>query len=193
MFVPRKWDVSEPLGRWSARAGSVPAEWIEAAKEGHVDYAHDYGFIVLSANSSGQHVGDVTGTATILANTVSSRLWSIGYPAGGWFGQWGTTKGQGAYPHYCYSPYGTASGPYADPRGAAGYEIGIGCTLTGGSSGGPWFAYANGSWNNVVSVNSHCSPFPRCTDAGDKAMSRQMWGPWFTDRVLSDFEAVRRQ
>ena len=84
--------------------------------------------------------------------TVSSWVWSIGYPAGGWFSQWGTNKGYGEYPHFCYSPYGAYYGPVSDPAGASGYEIGMGCTMTGGASGGPWFAYANGHWGNVVSL-----------------------------------------
>ena len=65
--------------------------------------------------------------------------------------------------------------------------------MTSGSSGGPWFAYANGHWANVVSVNSHCYPFPRCNRSDDQAMSQNMWGPWFTDRVITDFEDARRR
>ena len=130
-------------------------------------------------------MGDVVGTTPIVANYVSSYIWAVGYPAMGWFAQW--SNGEGTYPFWCYSPYADSS---LVPDG--GYTIGMGCYMTGGASGGPWFGYANGSWNNLISVNSHCWPNGCPTGEGDSGgYSRNMWAPWLTNRVYSDLSEAQ--
>jgi len=71
-----------------------------------------------------------------------------------------------------------------------GYDIGYGCYMTGGASGGPMFVNYQGSWINVVSVNSHCWPVG-CNGEGANVWSRNLWGPYFDDDTASLFQMAQ--
>ena len=124
----------------------------------------------------GQNAGDVSGWAGIVPNQIND-FWSFGYPASG-ISVWG-----GDYPYYCYSPwYDGQYSAWTNADTKTYYDIGMGCTMTGGASGGPWFTYYNGSWNYVASVNSHCwNPDYPCK----QYWSADMWGPYFTNDTLN--------
>jgi hypothetical protein len=181
-FRPGFWG-STDYGVWEARSVTVWPAWRESVDAGNPFFAIDYGFVTLEPNADGQNIGDVVGWKGIIAN-YTHDMWSFGYPATGlFFGLWG----QGEYPYYCHSPY--EDGHYTVQNDSAGnpwYEIGMGCYMTGGSSGGPWFTYYEGGWDYVASVNSHCAP------AGCKEKwAENMWGPYFTQATIDLFEEAK--
>jgi Trypsin-like peptidase domain len=165
-------------GQWIGWSSTIHTVW---ANSGSRFYPVDYAFIRLRTGDDGTEAGDVHGWAGIVSEYVSD-MWSLGYPGTGiFFSQWG-----GDYPYYCYSRYGGYStwnwggNPY--------YDIGMGCTMTGGSSGGPWFTSYNGSWAYVASVNSHCwNTVMFCKDW----WSETMWGPYFTQETINLLNAAK--
>ena len=80
-----------------------------------------------------------------------------------------------------------------DPQVSYGgwWEVGFGCFMTGGSSGGPVFEYANGKWW-VNGVNSHLemtgaptytAGCPRLTGTCFQ-WAQGMWSPYFNVTAL---------
>jgi hypothetical protein len=177
-FRPNAWG-SSSAGLWTAHSVTVTQGWIDS---GATFYPVDYAFIRLDTGSDGTEAGDVVGWAGIVTQHVND-FWSLGYPATGiFFSQW-----NGQYPYYCYGPYGGYS-TWNDAGNNPYYDIGMGCTMTGGASGGPWFTYYNGSWNYVASVNSHCwNPDFFCKDY----WSSNLWGPYFTPAVIDLLNAAK--
>jgi hypothetical protein len=139
--------------------------------------AMDYAMIVLRPDASGRNASDVVGGHFgLVAHYQGLWYWSIGYPGTGYFATWG-----GIYAHYCLSKLGGSS-PHVW-SGATYYEIGIGCFMTGGASGGPWIVDAgnNNRWEYIASVNSHCwTPEGGCK----QYLAKNMWGPYFSRSVL---------
>jgi len=174
MFVPDKYGNSTPYGKWAISTQSTWPRWQQSAW-----WPHDYAFLKIAPDASGRNIGDVTGWAGMVINATSiGDIWSIGYPRTGFFRTW-----DGEYGYYCYSPYSDYS-TIVDSDGVTGYDIGYGCYMTGGASGGPMFTLYNGSWINVVSVNSHCWPVG-CNEEGQNVWSRNLWGPYFDDNTLA--------
>jgi V8-like Glu-specific endopeptidase len=134
-------------GCWTARALAISQGFYP---EGFGDdtVASDWAFAVVGpGGKSGTAQLDALGSYALKTsgNTVGSSVWAFGYPAAG--------KYHGKDLVYCT---GSTS---ADPYGAATW--GVGCDMTGGSSGGPWLIgtltasqIASGS-GSVGSVNSY--------------------------------------
>jgi V8-like Glu-specific endopeptidase len=180
MFVPDKYGSSTPYGSWAIATLSTWPRWKQSGW-----FPQDYAFLKIAPDAAGRQVGDVTGWAGMVMNaTTIGDIWSIGYPRTGFFRTW-----DGEYGFYCYSPYSSPSA-VADSDGVTGYDIGYGCYMTGGASGGPMFVYSQGSWFNVVSVNSHCWPVG-CTAEGSNVWSRNLWGPYFDDDTASLFQIAQ--
>jgi V8-like Glu-specific endopeptidase len=179
MFVPDKYGSSTPYGSWAITTKATWPRWRQSAW-----WPHDYAFLKIAPDASGRYIGDVTGWASMVINATSiGDIWGIGYPRTGFFRTW-----DGEYGYYCYSPYSDFS-TIVDSDGVAGYDIGYGCYMTGGASGGPMFTQNNGSWINVLSVNSHCWP-AGCTEEGQNVWSRNLWGPYFDDNTLALYNIV---
>lgn len=158
-------------GSWAARTATVWPYWQSDTSF----YPYDYGFLVLNPNGQGQHIGNVVGTTPLIANLPMSLnktyMWAFGYPAAGWFEEWG-----GQYTYSCWSAYTD----WAEVKYAGYYEIGMGCYATGGASGGPKYTYYQGAWY-VASVVSH---------GQDSASSGRYWGineygPYFNNDTLA--------
>ncbi len=113
---------------------------------------NDWALIKLAPNSSGQHIGDVTGIVPVapdLGRAPLAKL-SLHYPAGGFFSE----HCRGGNPLNCQPVFCTSPNPpvfSADKPGR--YVVSIGCPLMNGSSGGGVFSFFNGQWW-VVSVIS---------------------------------------
>jgi hypothetical protein len=103
-----------------------------------------------------------------------SDVFSIGYSAeGAFFSHW-----SGDYPFYCAAPFGAYSAWRAH---RTLYDIGIGCPMRGGASGGPWFTSYLAGWDYVASVNSHSYA---------DVPTENLWGPYFTRRTIDLFNAA---
>ncbi|MFD0853725.1 trypsin-like serine peptidase, partial [Actinomadura adrarensis] len=149
VFVPGYDDGDRPHGTWTARQTLTTPQW--NAEE---DLAYDVGAAVVN-NVDGRRLVDVVGGQGIAFNQArSQRMYSFGYPA--------EAPYDGSALTYCKGL--TVSDPLSG-------GIGMGCAMTGGSSGGPWFlsfdpASGTGIQNSVNSFKYNFLP-------------THMFGPYF--------------
>jgi V8-like Glu-specific endopeptidase len=119
MFVPAYENGEEPYGRWTAKALYTTPQWQEKG-----DISYDTGFAVMN-KLDGETLTDVVGGSGVAFNVDRGVDYtSYGYPASKPF------SGE-----QLWSCAGTATD---DPKNPAFKTQGIPCTMTGGSSGGPW-------------------------------------------------------
>lgn len=120
IFVPGYDNGKEPYGRWTARDLHTTPQWKTSG-----DIAFDTGFAVMNPNEDGETLTDVVGSSDVVFGIDRGLEYtSYGYPA--------STPYNGAQ---LWSCAGTATNDLTNPK----FETqGIPCTMTGGSSGGPW-------------------------------------------------------
>jgi len=155
--------VGNPGVSWSGTRRVYHAEFLESKAWGS---AFDYALIVLDANGSGQHAGDVYGWTNVFnLGAVSQSLargyytWNTerhqyGYPLEGWWGLNTTAyqnKVDDAVPFWC----GSNEGRFYNFGGGL-YTMGMGCQGNGGDSGGPIYHVIDGKLRlvSVVSTGS---------------------------------------
>jgi V8-like Glu-specific endopeptidase len=130
-FVPAYKDGAAPYGTWTARTLLTTAAW---GQQG--DFSYDLGAAVMNT-SGGATLTDTVGSRGAGFNQAAEQHYlSHGYPAAPPF--------SGGRMFICESDLGTRD-TSANPA-----TMGIGCDMTGGSSGGGWVV-----GNNVLSVNSY--------------------------------------
>jgi len=130
-FVPAYKDGSAPLGAYVAENLFTTSGWGNSG-----DFSYDLGAAVV-APAGGTALTDRVGGRGIAFNYSRSQTYnSYGYPAAPPF--------SGERLWKCNSPLQTSD------SGANPATLGIGCDMTGGSSGGGWIV-----GSNVVSVNSY--------------------------------------
>jgi hypothetical protein len=130
-FVPAYKDGSAPFGEFPARQLNTTSGWGNAG-----DFSYDFGAAVV-ASAGGRQLTDAVGGRGIAFNYNRSQQFdSYGYPAAPPF------TGQRLW--VCDAPLGT-NDTSANPA-----TMGIGCNMTGGSSGGGWIV-----GSSVYSVNSY--------------------------------------
>ncbi len=115
-------------GCWTAVALSVHTLWGHAGSFNEQATANDWGFAVMSAGGKNSTQLDATvGSFAIGYSGVAggNTLASFGYPAAG--------KYHGSDLVYCQGPI------FADTKNNS-KTWGMGCNMTGGSSGGPWLS-----------------------------------------------------
>jgi hypothetical protein len=143
-FVPAYRDGSRPFGTWTARTLVTSSAW---ASQGDISY--DVAGAVMNT-SGGSALTDVVGGRGIAFNYNRNQFFtSFGYPAAPPF------NGQRLW--VCESNLLT-SDPTTSPQ-----TMGIGCDMTGGSSGGGWVV-----GGSVYSVNSY----------GYRNQKNVMYGPY---------------
>lgn len=144
-FVPAYKDGARPYGTWAARTLLTTAPWQQSG-----DFGYDEGAAVVSKNAAGQSLTDVVGGRGIAFNQAyEQRYLAHGYPAAAPF--------TGGRMYICDAPFGTRD------TSASPATIGIGCDMTGGSSGGGWVV-----GNNVLSVTSY----------GYQSLKNVLFGPY---------------
>jgi hypothetical protein len=135
IFVPGYRDGSRPFGTWSARRLLAPASWLRTGST-----PDDIGFAEVNLRA-GRHLTDVVGAMRIAFDQPArGYVWAFGYPVG--------PPSLGRRVLYCRGtvrrdPYGTTA-------------RGLGCSMGGGSSGGPWLVRLSGTTGagTVYSVTS---------------------------------------
>ncbi len=162
MFVPAYLNGAEPYGRFTATDLGAPAAWV-----GSGDFRYDVGAATVGTSTTGFTLIDTIKGGRALrtgqAVTTTSAFTLYGYPQAPPFdGQ--TLRG-------C----GTSFGLW-DPYSAEPKPVGVGCNMTGGSSGGAWL---NGA-GEVVSVNSY----------GYGSLKNVMFGPQQGTEAASVFAAA---
>ncbi|MEU6235355.1 hypothetical protein [Kitasatospora sp. NPDC047058] len=130
---------AEPYGEWGAVAGMVSPQWTAEAdpERGGPWSQYDFGIIkVANPSGNGKSLEETVGGALpIWFNAPREQLGNVsnyGYPAGKPF--------NGVELDHCDS--GQPSRKTGDPSRPA--MLVIGCNMTGGSSGGGWFATKDG-------------------------------------------------
>lgn len=148
-FVPGYDNGNAPYGRWTARALYTTPQW-----EKDRNIAFDTGFAVMD-KLNGQTLTGVVGSSDVdFGAERALQYTSYGYPA--------------SKPYdgkQLWSCTGTATD---DPKNPQFLSQGIPCTMTGGSSGGPWLL-DNGVQNSVNSYGYN--------GAG------VMYGPYWGDEI----------
>ena len=151
-----------PFGEFVAHTRSAPNSWINLENSNY-----DLGGVVVYPNAAGQSleraVGGARGIAFNFPREQTFQAW--GYPEGSPF------DGQRSF--ICESAYG-GDDPSPDPSGPP--AMGIGCDMTGGSSGGGWMI----SGGYVNSVNSF----------GYDSYPNVMFGPYFGDAAENVYDLV---
>jgi V8-like Glu-specific endopeptidase len=122
VFVPGYARDARPYGMFPAAHLAAPAGW----RTGR-DYDVDLAFVDVDPNEAGRLLTDVVGGQPVAFATPRGRaVQALGYPA--------QDPWDGELLIGC-------SGPVRqDPRARASTDQGLACTMTGGSSGGPWLS-----------------------------------------------------
>lgn len=131
--------VPEPYGRWSACGLYTTNSWHKSGT-----FAQDLGAI-QACDKGGRRIHNVVGFLGFLANAPRNQFWrAFGYPAAPPF--------NGRRMVVCAAPFAVNDSGTPNP-------IGIGCDMTGGSSGGPWLvnyrANQVGAVNRINGLNSY--------------------------------------
>jgi hypothetical protein len=162
-----------PLGCWTATALVTTSAW--ASGGGSLSaFNNDYAFAVVGrGGKTGEAQLDASvGGGNPVAFNVShpAQVYSFGYP------QASPYDGQKLI--YC------AGNDIADGWGGT-TDFGLNCNMTGGSSGGPWYANFNATTGtgSLNSVNSFKYTSGRFT--------KYMWGPYFGDYAQRTYGAAQ--
>ncbi|GIH96656.1 trypsin-like serine peptidase [Planobispora siamensis] len=150
-FVPGYDRGRQPYGQFTARRMFVAGPWSRSA-----DDNHDVGMVALNKNGT-KHLADVVGAQDISFGAPRGRqTYGFGFPV--------DPPYNGEHLIYCAGPV------RADPHDQTG-DQGLGCTMTAGSSGGPWFSDFNPATGRGVITS--VSSFKYSDDQGT------MYGPYF--------------
>jgi len=130
-FVPAYKDGARPYGTWTARTLLTTSAWRTGG-----DFSHDLGAAVVNTNGGATLTDTVGSRGAAFNQSPWQHYLSHGYPAAPPF--------SGGRMYICEADLGTQDTSANPPT------LGIGCDMTGGSSGGGWVV-----GNNVLSVNSY--------------------------------------
>lgn len=164
MFVPGYDDGYAPYGTFVASRLSTTAGWLA-----HDDFDVDVAFAHVGRNAGGLTLGDaVGGQAIAFDRPRGGTVVALGYPAAAPF--------TGRRLTVCAGDLGT------DTVGGSP-DHALGCDMTGGSSGGPWFG--DFDWDTgrgrILSVTSF----------GYVGYPGTLYGPYLGGTAKALFEAVR--
>ncbi|WP_424216590.1 trypsin-like serine peptidase (plasmid) [Streptomyces sp. BI20] len=162
VFVPAYANGQAPYGQWSATKTLATDQW--AASE---DMNHDVGLAVV-APLNGRKLAEVVGAQGIRFNGgYNKRMYSFGFPAA--------------------APYDGTKLVYCSGNSSKDFLLtkdhGLGCDMTGGSSGGPWFQDFDEATGlgTQVSVNSF----------GYNFLPNRMFGPYFGDEAKAAYDKAQ--
>ncbi|MFE5839835.1 trypsin-like serine peptidase [Arthrobacter sp. NPDC056493] len=169
VFVPGYINGKAPYGQWAAKSLHAPRNWTSGG-----DIRYDTGFAVV-ARVGGKTLADVVGASGVEFNQPRGMAYkSYGYPAAAPF------TGQ-----TLVSCKGTAHNDSINPQFNS---QGISCDMTGGSSGGPWFAQADtnavsGADGFQNSINSY----------GYGTSSTTMFGPYWGSTIMKVYNYAQNK
>ena len=162
------------LGTWNYRQVSTTWSWFGGyGSAKRYDFRDDVAVLLVSPNSRGYLVNAVGGQGITFNASTGLYRYAFGYPASDW-----------RWPEYSYSGHDLIYCPgYSYNDGSIPGTMRMSCTMTGGSSGGPWLSYIGSNWIGYVnSVNSH-KPYG----------GRYMNGPYFDSPESSLFSYWRNR
>ncbi len=156
VFVPNYVNGSAPYGYWTSRQPWTTSGWFY-----NRDFNNDVGAAIVNRNW-GYRITDYLGGQGIAWNQSQQYVCAFGYPAASPF------NGQ-----YLYEECGQTAA-----WNGAQYLLN---DMTGGSSGGAWLAWFNGSWGWI---NGH-------NDWKYSAWPHLMFSPYYGNQVANLYSAVR--
>jgi hypothetical protein len=160
IFVPDYNNGSAPYGVWTARQLWTLTSYVVNADEGD-----DIGAAVMYTNYWGQHIVNVVGGQGFAWNwSASQYVFDLGYPA--------------AYPFNGQTLQYCTGYEFGWPYVAN--TMGLPCNFTGGSSGGPWLMYFNGTWGYINGVN----------DFGYSSLPGYIFSAYFGNNAVALYNAV---
>lgn len=160
-FVPAYLDGSTPKGQWLGHRLWTTSNWYSSR-----DLRYDMGGVILDVSSSGDKISEVVGNLGFSYNQVRELNWFLmGYPAESPF--------TGGRQRICATSYA-----YNYTGLGAPYPSGVGCDMTGGSSGGPWIHKFSGAAGNTNYLNGENS-------FGRIGYPNEMFSPYFGDAAYS--------
>ena len=163
-FIPGRRNGNSPFGIWFADKALTTSQWRGSTNQ-DVAFQHDVGALVMEP-LAGVEIADAVGARGIRFNQSPDQLYdSFGYPAASPF--------DGEKLWLCDSDPGIQLG-----TGSLAF-MGIGCDMTGGSSGGGWMV--EGGF--VQSVNSFGIE-------GDPQFEDVMFGPQMRDAALGLYNSA---
>jgi hypothetical protein len=159
VFVPNYDNGVAPYGHWYGAQLWTTTAWFN----NNSDWANDVGAAVMHRNG-GWRIADYLGSQGISWNqAIGLYVYAFGYPQGSPFDGCCLHAEQG----YTY-----------DAGGGTVYMVNH---MTGGSSGGPWLAWFNGSWGYI---NGH-------NDFKYTALPQYMFSPYYGNQVADLYNSVR--
>ena len=157
VFVPNYVNGWAPYGYWYAKQLWTTSAWFN----NNNDFSNDVGAAVMWRNS-GQRIADYLGGQGIAWNYPLQYVYAFGYPQASPF------NGQ-----TLWAERGSTFAWGAD-QGMVNY-------MTGGSSGGAWLGWFNGSWGYI---NGH-------NDYKYNSLPAYMFSPYYGNQVASLYSTVR--
>ncbi|MBB4894711.1 V8-like Glu-specific endopeptidase [Streptomyces olivoverticillatus] len=150
-YVPAYWNGNAPYGRWSYHYARTFNGWIQKS-----DFDLDVAILNLWDNG-GRLVDRVGGNGLGVNYGFKQKVTVWGYPA--------DPPYNGSRPYYCQN---------LTTWKHSKYQVGVGCTMVGGASGGPWLRNYNTSTGlgDVYAVTSRRTEPPK-----------DIWSPYFDNDI----------
>lgn len=169
IFVPAYKDGHAPFGKWAAQKLQASSGWVSSVNSGLPGLnGGDSRFDVSAATVAplhGKQIEDVVGARRIRFNAKRDVTYdAIGYPAEHPF--------NGKREFECQGPLKVSDGAMGNPP-----TLGLGCDMTGGSSGGGWIV----AGKYIESVTSY----------GYNNDPNTLYGPYFGDAISSFYGSVK--
>lgn len=158
LFVPAYRDGAAPYGKFAATELLTTSGWLSSGQWGV-----DLGAAVVGTNASGLTLSDAVAEVPIVFNAPRNQAYRLyGYPA--------AKKFSGQRLRVCNTAWSR------DDASASPATMGVGCDMTGGSSGGPWVT-SSGAVASVVSY-------------GYQSLSKVLFGPHLEFEAQSLYTAA---
>ena len=139
-FAPAYQNGNTPRGVWAAKYTNTTGNWAY-----YGSWGDDAGAVVVYPSSNGTRLQNYVGSLGLTWNQPVRQNWrAFGYPA--YDRRAPSMNFTGMYNYVCTAPTAALTNYNA---------MGIGCDMTGGSSGGAWTIGLSSSGGWVNSVNSH--------------------------------------
>jgi V8-like Glu-specific endopeptidase len=174
LFVPGLWTNIVPYGNWTGRQAWTLAGW----QNGLFEYDHGAIYMNRGGPAPGTYLVGQLGSFGFAANlSRQQHFHDTGYPAAAPF--------DGLHQHVCAAPWAANDLPSSDPANPP--TIGIGCDMTGGSSGGPWIVNLAGGWMPSPSYYNLLNGNNSYKYGG---VPDKMYGPYFSQGAINLYNAV---
>ncbi|MFD0385283.1 trypsin-like serine peptidase [Streptomyces stramineus] len=161
-FVPGYQDGQTPYGTWTAAKTVSTPQWVASE-----DMNHDIGAAVVNPLNGQKLTGVVGGQGLQFNGAYNQAMYAFGFPAAAPY--------DGKKLIYCS---GTTSKDFLLTK-----DHGMACNMTGGSSGGPWFA----SFDEATGTGLQAS----VNSFGYTFLPNRMFGPYFGAEAKNLYEEAQ--